>query len=280
MKNYSLIFIFLICSASASANTRSPASVSDDRIQTVVYDANQVVKIYTMAGNPTLIQFEDGETVLDPLKGMIGVGDAKAWSVGPRGSNVMLKPTAQKPDTKLLIVTTRRTYAFEIISIPKKSGIDPTLIVRFDYPDTRAKAAEAAAKKQSVINERIQKIATSPNGTSSKNKNYFERGDEVLAPSEVYDDGRFTFMVFNTSRELPVVYKVLPDGQEALTNSHIDPNTGTLVIHETAANFILRYGSSVMAIRNDGFNPTGKLNVVGTTVPNALRLNKEELNDQ
>lgn len=250
---------------------------ADERIQTVTYDPNQVVKIYTAVNNPTLIQFEEDESVLDPSKGMLGAGDAKAWSMGPKGSNVMLKPAGTKPDTKLLIVTNKRTYAFEIKSVTKKSGIEPTLILRFDYPDSRAKAELEASNKRDLVSQRLGKISGGPNGTLTRNSNYMKQGDEALAPREVYDDGRFTFMVFDSSRELPVVYKILPDGEEALTNSHMDSETGTIVVHETCAKFILRYGNSVMAIRNDSFNPHGKLNVLGTTVPNALRIKKDEL---
>lgn len=258
----------------AACVTAHAASGSDERIRIVPYNANQVVKIFTAVGNPTLIQFEDDETVLDSSKGMIGMGDAKAWSVGPKGSNIMLKPAAERPDTKLLVVTTKRTYAFEISSVSKKSGIEPTLIVRFDYPDSKAKAALAASQKRSAINNRLDQIAGKNGVSVSRNANYMKQGDESLAPSAVEDDGRFTFMRFDSTRELPVVYKILPDGTETLTNFHMDSDTGTVIVHEVAGKFVLRYGNAVMAIRNDGFNPDGKLNLTGTTVPNAVRLQR------
>jgi type IV secretion system protein VirB9 len=262
-----LLILGAVCAA-------AHASGGDERIRIVPYNANQVVKIITAVGNPTLIQFEEGETVLDSSKGMIGMGDAKAWSVGPKGSNIMLKPVAERPDTKLLVVTTKRTYAFEIKSVSKKSGIEPTLIVRFDYPDSKAKAALLANQKRSAINDRLDQIAGQDGISPRRNANYMKQGDDALAPSAVEDDGRFTFMRFDSSRELPVVYKILPDGTEALTNFHMDSDTGTVVIHEVAAKFILRYGTAVMAIRNDSFNPDGKLNLTGTTVPNAIRLQR------
>lgn len=264
-----LLLLGVACAAAHAA----PAGV-DERIHIVPYNANQVVKIYTAVGNPTLIQFEDDETVLDGNKGMIGMGDAKAWSVGPKGSNIMLKPAAERPDTKLLVVTTKRTYAFEISSVSKKSGIEPTLIVRFDYPDSKAKAAQAANQKRAAVNERLAQVAGRTGASAARNTNYMKQGDESLAPSSAEDDGRFTFLRFDSTRELPVVYKVLPDGTEALTNFHMDSDTGTLVVHEVAGKFILRYGSAVMALRNDGFNPDGKLNLTGTTVPNAVRLQR------
>lgn len=262
----------------AAATAANAAPGDDPRIRTVTYEPNQVVRIYTAIGNPTLIQFEDGETVeeSDSNKAMIGIGDKEAWKIGPRGSNVMLKPAAARPDTKLLIVTNKRSYAFEILSVPKKSAISPTLIVRFDYPDTRAKAALAASQKSAAAAERLAKVSGRANTATKNNANYMMQGDTVLAPTSITDDGRFTFMQFNSTRALPVAYKVLPDGREALTNYHMESDTGMMVIHETAAKLILRYGNSVLAIRNDSFNPDGQLNVSGTSVPDAVRLPRGE----
>ena len=263
--------LLLLCMATTAAQA---APGGDERIRSVTYNANQVVKIYTAPNVPTIIQFEEDETVQDPSKGMLGMGDGKAWSVGPKGSNIMFKPIAKQPDTPLLIVTSKRTYAFEFISVSKKSGIEPTLVLRFEYPDSKAKAAQAASRKQAVISERLDQIAGKTGQAASRNRKYMKQGDEALSPSAAEDDGRFTYLRFDSTRELPVVYKVLPDGAETLTSFHMDSDTGTVVIHEVAAKFILRYGNAVMAIRNDGFNPDGKLNLTGTTVPNAIRLQR------
>lgn len=273
----------LLIPALAFALAASPAvaaSQGDPRIRVEPYDFNRVVPIYTRVGEPTLIQFEDDERIVDTPEGMLGMGDAKAWSIGPKGSNIMLKPKSEKPDTKLLVVTTKRTYAFEIITVPKKSGTAVTNILRFAYPDTARKAAEETAQRAKLVSERLQKIdaaviAAGP--VQARNRNYMKQGDESLAPSSVEDDGRFTYMRFDSTRPLPTVFKLLPDGEEAMTNFHMDPQTATLVVHDVAASFVLRYGGSVMAIRNDGFNPDGKINVLGTSVPNAVRIQKDPL---
>jgi type IV secretion system protein VirB9 len=260
---------------SVAAPDAAASKARDPRIHVEQYDPDQVYRIYTAPNNPTLIQFERGEYLVKTDEGMLGMGDSKAWSVGPKGSNIMLKPKAKDPDTKLLVVTNRRTYAFEIVSITAKSRIEPTLILRFEYPDTKAAIAEAEASKQGAIAERLQQIGKDGRTVAYFNRSYVKRGDEALAPSLVEDDGRFTYMRFDSTRELPVVFKLLPDGQEALTNFHMDSNTGTMVIHETAAQFILRYGKAVMAIRNDGWNPNGRLDTAGTTLPRTLRMEKD-----
>ena len=256
------------------------ASQGDPRIRVERYDFFRVVPIYTRVGEPTLIQFEDDERIEGTPEGMLGMGDAKAWSIGPKGSNIMLKPKTENPDTKLIVVTNKRAYAFEIITVPAKSGAAVTTILRFDYPDTALKRAEEKAQQAKLVDARAKHIddavkAAGP--AQSRNRSFMKQGDESLAPSMVEDDGRFTYMRFDSNRPLPTVFKILPDGEEAITNFHMEPKTGTVVIHDTAANFVLRYGTAVMAIRNDGFNPNGKINVLGTTVPDAVRMQKDPL---
>jgi type IV secretion system protein VirB9 len=272
-----LVSLACVCTAAASPASYEPhiPGSSDRRIHIEEYDPNRVVTIYTAPGNPTLIQFESDERIVDTPSGMIGMGDGKAWSIGPKGSNIMLKPIAKQPDTKLLVVTTKRTYAFDIKSIPDRSDIEPTLIVRFNFPDSRANLTKAEAARKDAISQRLAQTGLKDGTSLARNRKYMKRGDESLAPSQVEDDGRFTFMRFDSTRELPVVYKLLPDGREALTNFHMDSDSGTMVIHETAANFILRYGKAVMAIRNDGFRPDGALDRTGSTLPGTIRMERE-----
>jgi type IV secretion system protein VirB9 len=264
----------------ARAETPTGARTSDPSIRVEEYDFHRVVPIYTAVNEPTVIQFEEDERVVDTDQGMVGMGDGNAWSIGPKGSNIMLKPKAEKPDTKMLVVTNKRTYVFKLISITPKSHEAVTNVLRFFYKDSQRMLAEAKAKKEQEAAARAQKIdaAVAAAGPApARNRNYMKQGDEILAPSFVEDDGRFTFMRFDSTRPLPVVFKVLPDGEEAIANFHMEPQTATVVIHEVAANFVLRYGKSVMGIRNDGYRPDGKINVLGTTVPNAIRLQKDPL---
>jgi type IV secretion system protein VirB9 len=243
-------------------------ATADDRIRSVAYSPGEVVRINTALGIPTLIQFAQDETVLDGKIGMIGIGDAKAWSIGPRGSNIMIKPQAEKPDTAMLVVTNKRTYAFELRSVDRKSGMTPTMVVRFTYP---AKEIAPSAKTQPK-NEQPQ-VAPPPR---QRNRMYSKQGDSQISPSAVEDDGRFTFMTFKNAESLPVIFKVMADGTEAITNTHIDTENGTVVIHETAAKFILRYGKTVMAIRNDNFKPGETFNRERTTIPGVSRIGRDQ----
>jgi type IV secretion system protein VirB9 len=251
----------------------SYAVAEDERIRTVQYDPSKVVTILTGIGNPTLIQFEEDELITDN-KGILGMGDAKAWSIGAKNNNIVLKPIESRPDTKMVVVTNKRSYAFQLKSA---SAATQTMILRFEYPDTSAKAASVRDKKLALLDQKFAATKGKAVGDLGQNINYMKQGDESLAPRLVYDDGTFTYFTFDSKRDLPLIYKVLPDGSEMQTNTHMQSDKGILVVHETAEKFMLRLGDSVMAIRNDGFNPGGNLNLRGTTIPHAIRLQKGEL---
>ncbi|WP_456809587.1 TrbG/VirB9 family P-type conjugative transfer protein [Cupriavidus sp. CP313] len=237
---------------------------TDERVRCGYYDANEVYLIQTRPGNATMIQFEEGEAIQD---NSVGLGDAKAWKVGAGGNWILLKPTVVDPDTNLLVVTNRRRYTFQLATAPK--GTAATWSLSFDYPDTRARLAGDAQKRASLA---AQARAAAGDVSTRRNQNYMMRGDAALAPTAMWDDGRFTYLRYATSRDLPVVFRLQPDGSEALTNTHMDGDT--VVVHETAAQLVLRLGQAVLGIRNDGYTPDGQYNTAGTPVPGAVRVLK------
>lgn len=224
---------------------------ADARIVTETYNPNRVYNVYTRVGRATLIQFEDDEVLSTP-KGALGLGDSDAWELGVRSNSIILKPRAKLPDTNIVAVTNKRTYVFDLRTATR--GVDPTYMMRFRYPDTEAAQAAEIAKRVE-----LNKAAKSEDVTI--NTNYTWRGtDTALKPTAAYDDGRFTRLVYDHAGELPVFYKQLPDGSEALINSHIDKNE--VVFHEVIRTAKARLGNSVIEIINRGyarpaFNQTG-----------------------
>lgn len=197
----------------------------------------------------------------------MGIGDAEAWNLGVRGNNIVLKPTQKMPQTNVIVVTNKRTYSFELLATAKDSI--PTYILRFRYPDTEASKAAAEAK-------RVQTTAAARAEKTVINTDYFWRGDnELLKPTAAYDDGRFTRLVYDHSGELPVFFKVLPDGTEALLNSNIDPeHKQTVVLHEVIRTVRARLGNQVIEIINRAYK-LPKFNETGTSVPGAMRTDRD-----
>ncbi|MGF6766180.1 type IV secretion system protein VirB9 [Paraburkholderia sp. GAS33] len=258
---------FLLPAAAWALVSPGPCG-GDEHVMCARYDANEVYRIAYRAGNATVLQLENGEVIDGPASGL-GVGDAKAWTVGGKSNWVMLKPRAANAGTNLVIVTDRRRYVFQLVQATR--GDIPVWSLSFDYPDTRARLAAEAARKSALAAAAAKGSAVA---SIHQNQNYDMRGNTVLAPTAMWDDGRFTYFKYATSRDLPVIFRVLPDGAEALVNSHVEGDT--VVVHDTSAQFVLRLGQAVLGVRNNAYTPDGEFNRLGTTVPGAVRIMKEK----
>lgn len=237
-----------------------------------------------MPGRAVMIQFEPGEHIINSGE---GIGDGKAWHVAINDSGAMLKPGAPQPETNLLLVTNRRTYPLSLVNV---SAAQPaTWILRFDYPDTRARAASAQLRRQQAVSAALGSqqangpaipasivgAATSTPAASvpAANIQYMMRGDRALAPTALWDDGRFTYFKYATARDLPTIFTKLPDGGEATANFHMEGDT--VVVHEVSKSFVIRYGQSALDIRNDGYSPDGHYNRAGSSVPGSARIARD-----
>ncbi|MDK4525793.1 P-type conjugative transfer protein VirB9 [Kingella kingae] len=252
---------------SVQAASIPKGSPKDKRIQTAIYSPDDVFVVRTQVGVATIIQLESDERIIGE-NSALGIGDAEAWKMTARGQNVFFKLTAERPDTNLLITTNKRTYAFDLKTT--NGNPPPTYILRFDYPDTELAKQRIAAQKRVRAAELFGKAqSVAPLNT---NTHYWGRGNKNLAPTHLYDNGRFTYFRFHNGRDLPSIYKVLDDGSEVLLNTHMDGDT--VVVHETAQYFVLRLGRQVLGIENRGFNTNGQFNQTGTDDNVSIRLIK------
>ena len=262
-------------SASASAAVVPTASVKDSRIQTVMYSPNDVVHVRARIGNAVLVQLEDDERLNGDETAALGMGDASAWKLSVKGNNIIFKPAAASPDTNMIITTNKkRTYVFDLSTSASKGkkAQATTYVLRFIYPDTAAYKARAEAEKQARALEQLRLAGQGPN--AKHNYDYWGTGDKALAPTAAYDNGRFTYFSFDNGRELPLIYKVMDDGTEALLNSHVDGDT--VVVHETGKRYVLRLGKSVLGLENRGYNENGSFNRTGSGNRDFVRLSKEK----
>jgi type IV secretion system protein VirB9 len=225
----------------------TPAAGQDLRIREVVYDQNKIYTIYTNVGIANLIQFAPDETLQMP-RSLLAMGDAGAWHVGSKGNNVSLKPAVLEGGTNVVLVTNKRTYAFDLR--PATKANPPTYILRFIYPENQA--AEIAAERQ-----RLGLTASARAEKRTINTDYIWKGyesDALLAPTGAWDDGRFTRLVYNHAGELPVFYKVLPDGTEALINYNVDDKAKeTIVLQEVVRIVRARLNNQVIEIHNRSY---------------------------
>ena len=256
----------------AYAEQNPKRTAYDTRIQYTNYNPDNVVNIRTRLGEVTMVQLAEGETVNNEKDSGLGMGDGNAWKMDVRGRHLFFKPkTDQDPDTNMIIASNKgRIYAFRLHTA--KQGQATTYVLRFRYP-----AEEAAARREQQLKEErvaalLNRYGVDTDTVAKHNHNYWGRGDRTLSPSEIFDNGRFTFLRYNNSKALPAVFRVNDDGSEAAINAHVESDT--LIIHETAKHFVLRQGKAVLGIENRGYDPEGKFNKLGTTEAGTVRLQK------
>lgn len=232
-------------SGAAFAASIPKSSGSDPRVQEVLYNTNDVAEVRVKQGVATLIQLEKGEFLQGDETGM-GLGDPLAWNVSVRGNNIFLRPIADEPDTNIALVTNKRTY-----SVVLKSSKYPSYIVRYLYPEPR----------KPIVKTNSMSATPCTNG-KVLNLRYKVKGSENLKPTAIWDNGEFTCFKWAASSDLPVVYRVLPDGKENLVNYHMEKDV--MVVHEVSDDFVLRLGHSVMDVKSN-YRIKSVYNQSGTT---------------
>ncbi|MBI0006990.1 TrbG/VirB9 family P-type conjugative transfer protein [Gilliamella sp. W8126] len=238
-----ILFAGLFISNEVLAEAIPKSTRYDKRVKNVIYNPDNVTRINVAPGITNLIQFSASEYINDDTGGA-ALGDPTAWRVNIRGNNVWLRPAAPQPDTNLTIVTNKRTYLFNLVSVQDANAA--SWGVRFTYPDLKKDKNEWSKPCQGDI----------------QNYRYFAKGDKELIPVEVWDNGTFTCISIKAGVDLPVVFKKFPDKSEGLVNSHIE--NGFIVIHEVNPEYRLRLGELVVGIKTDKLKSIGTNNT-GTT---------------
>lgn len=257
----------LLVAFPAIAEETPVGSEQDVRLKFVDYDESNVVRLVGHFGYAIHITFAPGELVTSAV-----LGDTLAWEVAPAGNHLFVKPREDNARTNMTVLTNKdRAYTFYLETSPRRPGpktvgTDLFLRVTFRYPmDERAKAAKLDV-------EEIARKRLADAKRDIRNINYFACGADEVNPDQAFDDGRFTFLRYAGSREIPAVFVVNADGSEALVDSHIEVDT--IVVHRLAERFVFRHGGSVGCIVNKSFDPRGVETLSGTVDEGVVRVMK------
>ena len=93
-----------------------------------------------------------------------------------------------------------------------------------------------------------------------------------IAPKYAYDDGQFTYLGFENTKDMPSVF-LYENDKESILNTHIkkDGELDVLVIQKTAKQFILRSGKRIVGIWNKSFGVNPLEENKTTNSPNLKR---------
>lgn len=258
---FALALTCAVVSSAVQAEVGGHGSRYDRRIQSVMYNPDQVYRINTFVGRATMLELSPNETIKS-IDGSFASGDSKAWDMGINGAGnkISFKPIAEQPDTNLIISTNIRTYVFELVT--SKSYSQMTYLLRFNYP---------APKKVPDTPFTGVNFNVNPCSGSYENTKYFGYGDKSLKPIKVWDNGRFTCFQFDTSKDLPQVSIKRSDGNEYLANGHMVNDI--YVVRETSPEFRIRQDGQVLGVVNKAPKSMG-YNYYGTTTGDMLEVKK------
>ncbi|HEX7694445.1 MAG TPA: TrbG/VirB9 family P-type conjugative transfer protein, partial [Sphingomonas sp.] len=174
-----LLAAIAFAASPAHAQIRPQPGSGDPRIQSVLYDVDQVVQLQVPTGYELTVEFAPDERIEN-----VAVGDSGAWQVTPnkRGDRLFLKPL-QGTTTNMTVVTDARTYVFELS--PGSAGSAP-YIVRFRYPPPPPPADAAT-------------VGLEPG-------RYKLAGSNDIRPDAISDDGSKTYIMWRDSQTLPAVF--------------------------------------------------------------------------
>lgn len=268
MKKYLLTLLCCLCASSCLALDKPKQGALDARVLTTVFRDGQVYPINAVSGLITTIVFSPKEEVQN-----WGSGYSSAWWFDSRANLFFLKPMAKEATTNLVVVTDKRTYLFDVRLRSSKS--EATYRLTFKYPaDEKLEAAENARKAK--INALLSGketdrdssvVQTEPNRYYTMNFGS-AMSSRRIAPLEVFDDGKFTYLKFPDRTDFPAAYRTT-DEEESLLNSHIEG--GYLVIHGVYEEIRLRAGKGVVGIYNEKFKGGDVPEETGTSVKGLQR---------
>lgn len=224
------VLALLIAALPAQAIKLPRPLLTDARIKQVAYDASQVYPLTAHYGYQTAVEFAADETIAT-----VALGDSIAWQTVPAGNRLFIKPVEPDARTNLTVLTDKRSYYFSLESSGQKRG--QTYLLRFRYPESApslpaaGKAAEAARFDPATLHMRY---AVAGNA-------------KAFGLKKVFDDGRFTYLLFENQAEIPAIYQVGVDDTESLVNTRREGDY--LVVEQRGERFTLRNGHAWLCLK-------------------------------
>lgn len=216
---------------------------TEKRFKTWTYYRNTVYHFVGYYLNPTYVEFEDDEVV-----STISTPKPSAWQFVPSGNRLFLKPVENEADTTATVMTNKRVYFFELHAVEAKGPFDPdlTFFVQFRYPQV----TKADGDDDTSVIQYAASILPDLSHPEKYNFNYTMSGDDVIAPTKVFDDDNFTYMHFSGSNPtLPAVFIVDSEGFEEVSNFRIVGDY--MIIEKVNSIYTLRYGAATVCIFNE-----------------------------
>jgi len=239
----------------------APASASD-AVSRYQYEDGTVFTVRTGLGIATTIELDPNDPVLD-----FSSGFSSGWDIARRGTLFYIKPKNVDVDTNLLVRTQKRSYIFELSVVAtdwrklddvRRRGVQYRVV--FEYPQDIAAAAAALAAEAAAAQAAPAPIEPQSVIEAAPSFNYdYDVSTRTkrswLVPSNVYDDGRFTYIRLSNPSNIPtgnwptVFGRNSRHEEDFLLNSNVEGNT--IVVHGIYPYLVLRHGEETVGLRRN-----------------------------
>jgi type IV secretion system protein VirB9 len=210
----------------------SGAQAADNRIRTLAYDSNEIVRILGKPGIQSTVEFASDERIEN-----VAVGDSSKWQITPnrRASLLFVKPLAARSRTNMTVVTDRRTYMFDLVAGDQRST--PIYALKFSYPHEKPVEAPKPVQQAVVATPQQQAAMVAERLHFDWNK----KGSGKLLPARVFDDGSSVYLAWDKEAPLPAILTQSEDRKEGPVNYRMSGEY--IVVSPIPANLVLRYGN-------------------------------------
>ena len=230
--------------AALSLSLLATPALADTRLKQVMYDEMEVFTLPGRVNVQASIVFGDDETIEN-----VAIGNSQTWQVTPnkRANILFVKPLEARAATNLTVVTSKRTYLFDLVASPNAK---PLYVLRFDYPvdpEEEAKKGEVASATEEQDQPADPFSSVDP---SELNFAWSGEGDGQLLPERAFDDGEATFLTWPAGRDVPAILVTNAKGDEGPVNYTVRGDT--IVIDGVPRAIVLRAGEASAQLVNTG----------------------------
>jgi len=206
---------------------QAPSAIPGEaKLVTFVYDPNDTYGIVCLPGAVTDIELRSNERVM-----ALALGDSVRWQAQKKDAHLFVRPLAAGLFTSATLVTNERTYELTLRSASPGGAWYQR--VSWSYPDIVAIEESRAAialdeARQKARAKRAHAEAESgalPSVPADRlNFGYRLVGDAPFRPSQVFDDGTFTYIRFaRKPQELPALFIETPNARDELAVYNFEP---------------------------------------------------------
>lgn len=245
------------------------AEAADSKVKELVYNESNVYVVRTKYGYQTNVVFDPKEEVQT-----ISIGDRSLWQIIPSGNRLFIRPMTENLSTNMTVLTNKHSYEFDLKSVPANNDSN-VYVLKFTYPEASPFAAEnhediqnpkvdvvadvLPVTQKEISQEKSGATASAPEAAKPEsigllpirfNYSYTYSGPDAIAPTQVYDDGKSTFIKYKSiGKAAPDAFIIESDGKETRVPATIKGSS--LIIDTVAAELALRSADGEIRIYNE-----------------------------